>query len=211
MKLVLLSTLLILASCKTVLQEDPLAAKTIVEVDRTTEIIQGLQGTYHDCKPSTEYPGYFINFDVAVNGDVLTFSRGLSGSATCASVYYMFDYEYEIDRASYAISGNVQDINLDLKVVDFKTTFFHWGYLSSNYCGFTDWAVSVPKSLAGVTCPGLMTDYDALFSSFRAPGASEYWKVTLKTNSLVVPYGFVQGGDSASSRMVDEEKDIPKI
>ena len=198
MKALVLLLLITTVSCKDNLSE--LAAS--FGVDESTVIIQKLQGTYKGCHPSA-HAGYYLSFDSYISGKNYSLKYFLTADSTCVSgALSITEFIFEIDQASYAISGNTEDINVDLKMKNLRTTFIHPGYLPMNYCGLTDWAVGVPKELAGVPCFGLYSDYDVHNSSFRAVGDSEFQTMKIKASSLVVSMGYTQSGDSPSERVL---------
>lgn len=209
MKGLFLLILLTLASCDekfTVVSP----AETTVQ-DDTQNIVSSLQGTYSECMPSPSYGGYYNRIQVVINNNDYDYYFELHGNAACTSSLYRYTYSYEINKASYQTQGNTEDINLDLKMKEFRIRYIHPFYIGQNHCGMNDWVSGVDKILTGVPCLSILSQYDTFHSSFKALGELEYIKIKIKTASLTIPFSYTESGDSPDDRKESVPLEIDKI
>ncbi|MFY7992515.1 MAG: hypothetical protein ACOVP4_04405 [Bacteriovoracaceae bacterium] len=179
--------------------------------DDTQEIVASLQGTFNECIPSPSFPGYYNRVEVVINNNDYSYFFELHSNAICTSSFYRYTHTYEIDKASYQIQGNTEDINLDLRMKEFRIRYIHPFYIGQNHCGMNDWVSGVDKILTGVSCLSILSQYDTFHSSFKAVDELEYIKIKIKTSSLTIPFGFIESGDSADERKESVPVEIDKI
>lgn len=194
---------------------------TVEVPDNTDEIVTAMQGNYSACVTSPLYPGYYNKVSVNVSGTTFLHTLELSASNTCATYYWRQTFNYEIDKASYRVSGDLKNINLDLKMVNFKLRWNNAGYMNANYdCDLTGWVLNQDKDLTGVECAEVISTYDSFHTSFKDVGDKEYFQIYLgtilgqaspSTTRLVMPIGYTQSGDSEEQRKVHQTATILKL
>jgi hypothetical protein len=180
---------------------------------QSAQIIQKLQGTYTACIVSPTYSGYYNKVSVTVTNKVYDYIFELSSSATCATKWNRHTIKYQIDNVAYAIPGDVENFNIDFKIVNSKIQFNDNWYIGQNYCGLA-WVIHTDKDVTGLACANLLSQYDPFHTSYKGLDEFEHQKVKLSTtNNFSLPFGYVQSGDSEAARklLVVKTATIPKI
>lgn len=180
-------------------ENDSLKKITNIEADdETTQILNLISGTYKECIASVMYPGYYSEITHSLTDEDVTLIQTLSASSNCSSPYYEMTSKYQVTKATYADAG-LKIFNIDAKWKSVAINFKHNYYIGQNYCGYTDWALNVTKDLTGVSCPALLS-YDTHHSSYKNLNDEEFLVYKVDVNTLSLPLGNDESGDSINER-----------
>ncbi len=163
-----------------------------------TEILGLISGTYEKCLPSVLYSGYYSKITHSLVGEDVSKIETLSNASDCSNPYYEETHKYKISDARY-FDETKKVFEIDAEWLSQEINFKHSYYISQNYCGYTDWALNVPKILSGVSCPTLLS-YDSYHTAFKDVGSEEFLIYKIDGNVLSIPLGYDESGDSANER-----------
>jgi hypothetical protein len=171
---------------------------TNVEASIKDKILERISGTYEQCIPSVLYSGYYSKITHILIGDNVSMEQTLSASSDCSTPYYLTTNKYKIVGAAY-VDNAKEIVNIDAKWQSQEINFKHNYYIGQNYCGYTDWALNITKALTGASCPSLLS-YDSHHSSFKDAGDDEFLVYKVNANTLSLPLGYDESGDTSNDR-----------
>lgn len=172
----------------------PVITEPEVDPVRVAKIIPGTYSSACLIGPSGRYKVRVVVTETAMNMWYVLFKDSI-----CNAPFYKYFMDYSIEKAIYQSSTDDENILVDLKMTSYRYVWSHPGYVSRNYCGFTDWVIFTEREVSGVNCPAL-TDRES--GILPAIGHKTFMQMKIRPdeNYLGMPFGTDALGDSPDAR-----------
>jgi hypothetical protein len=191
---ILILSLFILGSCQEISIGDD---DDKASVSQKELIIQSLKGQYEGCSSDVDYSFLYRKSEISIVGDSYILDTTITSDSTCATATTLkYKQAFTIDSVELD-TVNSSKINLALKVVKLELATDSAGQQAANYCGITDWALSVFRDVTGLSCPGLLVQ-DSFHTAAQSAGDMLHIQVTLSGSSLSIPISFAESGDNVN-------------
>lgn len=148
--------------------------------------VNRLQGNFQGCSPSVDYPGYFQKSHIYFEGLNYFSEQSTHWQADCSDVSGVSISKMQIVNAKVS-DTDPSVIEVDLKHISTSFRPDHPWYLSQNYCGHTDWVLSVDRDITGQYCPTYTIDPSGYIESY-----GDMFYTTFKITSTQI--GFASTG-----------------
>lgn len=161
---------------------------------RVAKINPGIYSSACLVGPQGRYKVRVVVTETAMNTWYVLFRDSI-----CNAPFYKYFIDYSIEKVVYQSPADDENILVDLKLKSYRYVWSHPGYVSRNYCGFTDWVIFAEREISGVNCPALTDRADGIVPAI---GDKFFMQMKIRPNEnyLGMPFGNDSLGDIEDAR-----------